>query len=119
MKFLYHQGFFHVQSIERAHENLQEGSLEFAYGELLEANINRSPTSYLYNPAEERAKYKHDVDKEMTLLKLLGADGRCAALGARAGPRAGRCQAANQGRPVPPGRSALETRVGEWASGHV
>ena len=69
-----------MQSIDRAHRNLQPGSLEVASGELLEANINRSPTSYLRNPAEERARYKHDIDKEMTLLKLLGSeDGRWAA----------------------------------------
>ena len=67
-----------VQSIDRAHRNLQPGSLQVASGELLEANINRSPTSYLKNPAEERARYKHDIDKEMTLLKLLSSeDGRC------------------------------------------
>ena len=67
-----------VQSIDRAHRNLQPGSLEVASGELLEANINRSPTSYLRNPAEERARYSHNIDKEMTLLKLLSSeDGRC------------------------------------------
>ena len=51
--------------------SVRRGSLEFAYGELLGANINRSPTSYLKNPAEERARYEHDVDKEMTLLKVV------------------------------------------------
>ena len=57
---------------------MRRGSLEFAYGELLGANINRSPTSYLKNPAEERAQYVHDVDKEMTLLKVVDQEsGRC------------------------------------------
>lgn len=51
-----------------------------AAGELLEANINRSPTAYLENPADERAKYKHDIDKNMTLLHLTEADGRCSVL---------------------------------------
>ena len=59
-----------VQSIDRAHQSLKSGSLEISHGELLGANINRSPTSYLKNPDEERALYKHDTDKEMTLLKL-------------------------------------------------
>lgn len=30
--------------------------MEYGEGELLDANINRSPTSYLRNPPEERAK---------------------------------------------------------------
>lgn len=32
--------------------------------------MNRSPSAYLSNPAEERSKYKFDVDKEMTLIKF-------------------------------------------------
>ena len=59
-----------LQSIDRAHNSLKTGSLEISHGELLGANINRSPTSYLRNPAEERARYEHDIDKDMTLLKL-------------------------------------------------
>lgn len=35
------------------------------------AGINRSPSAYLLNPAEERARYKFNVDKEMTLLKFV------------------------------------------------
>ena len=37
---------------------------------LLGANINRSPSSYLANPPDERALYHHDVDKNMTVLAL-------------------------------------------------
>ncbi len=59
-----------------AHESVRPGRLEVAAGELLEANINRSPTAYLENPAEERAQYKHDIDKNMTLLHLTESDGR-------------------------------------------
>ena len=33
--------------------------------------MNRSPSSYLNNPAAERGKYKYNVDKEMTLLKFV------------------------------------------------
>lgn len=40
-------------------------------GELLDAGINRSPSAYLNNPAEEKSKYNYDVDKEMTLLKFV------------------------------------------------
>ena len=53
------------------------GTLEANSGELLGANINRSPTAYLANPAEERAAYEHDVDKIMVMLKARDAEGRC------------------------------------------
>lgn len=47
--------------------NFRHGST----GELLDAGVNRSPSAYLKNPAEERTNYKYDVDKEMTLLKFV------------------------------------------------
>lgn len=59
-----------TQSISMAHDNVSPASLSVAIGELLEANINRSPTAYLANPAEERAMYKHNVDKDMTVLRV-------------------------------------------------
>lgn len=46
-------------------------------GELLGANINRSPTAYLENPAWERQLYGGDIDKQMTLLRVDDAQGRC------------------------------------------
>ena len=55
-------------AIQRAHESLTPGSLSFGTTELLEANINRSPYAYLANPADERANYDYDVDKNMTML---------------------------------------------------
>ncbi|CAM6104879.1 unnamed protein product [Calypogeia fissa] len=58
-------------SITQAHENLRPGSIYVNAGELLDASINRSPSAYLNNPAEERARYKYDVDKTMTLLKFV------------------------------------------------
>lgn len=36
----------------------------------LDANINRSPYSYLANPAAERAQYDYDVDKGLTMLRF-------------------------------------------------
>ncbi|XP_076944500.1 neutral ceramidase 2-like [Bidens hawaiensis] len=59
------------QSIIRAHENLHPGSVYVNKGEILDAGANRSPSAYLNNPAAERAKYKFDVDKEMSLLKFV------------------------------------------------
>ena len=45
-----------VQSITIAHENLQKGKIFINQGDLIDASINRSPTAYLCNPPEERAK---------------------------------------------------------------
>ncbi|XP_013094566.2 uncharacterized protein LOC106078246 isoform X1 [Biomphalaria glabrata] len=64
-----------LQSIINAHENLQPADIFMNSGELLDSNINRSPTAYLNNPAEERSKYKYDVDKEMVVLKFVNQTG--------------------------------------------
>ncbi len=45
-----------VESIKIAHDNMQPGYLTVNQGFLYDANINRSPSAYLNNPAEERAK---------------------------------------------------------------
>ncbi|XP_005183819.1 neutral ceramidase [Musca domestica] len=58
-------------SIKRATENMVEGKIYLSRTTVLNANINRSPTSYLRNPAEERAQYEHDVDKELTQLRFV------------------------------------------------
>ncbi|CAH2058857.1 unnamed protein product, partial [Thlaspi arvense] len=59
------------QTIIQAHESLRPGSVFVNKGDLLDAGVNRSPSSYLNNPAAERSKYKYNVDKEMTLLKFV------------------------------------------------
>lgn len=48
-----------------------DGRIYLSRTTVLNANINRSPTSYLRNPAEERAQYEHDVDKELTQLRFV------------------------------------------------
>lgn len=48
-----------------------QGKIYLSRTVVLNANINRSPTSYLRNPAEERAQYEHDVDKELTQLRFV------------------------------------------------
>jgi neutral ceramidase len=65
-----------VQSIIRAHDTLGEGTVRLAAGDLLDASRNRSPEAYLRNPPEERARYAHDTDKRMTLLRFTQAGGR-------------------------------------------
>ncbi|KAH0835390.1 hypothetical protein AYO21_08634 [Fonsecaea monophora] len=70
-----------VLAIQRAHDSLTPGYLRFGQHLVEGANINRSPYSYLQNPKDERDKYTHDVDKNLTLLKFERAsDGQ--ALGA-------------------------------------
>ena len=65
-----------TQSIRRAHANTKPGRLRINSGELLEANANRSPQSYLNNPEEERARYKHNTDKVMTQLSATDTEGK-------------------------------------------
>ncbi|RAH45458.1 neutral/alkaline ceramidase [Aspergillus brunneoviolaceus CBS 621.78] len=57
-------------SIQRAHESLEPGSLNFGSIDLEDANINRSPYAYDANPADEKAKYPANVDKTLTLLRF-------------------------------------------------
>ncbi|KAJ0406068.1 hypothetical protein ATCC90586_002950 [Pythium insidiosum] len=64
-----------VEAIVRAHRNLQPGVIRVATGECLNASVNRSREAYEANPKEERAQFKHDTDKEMTLWRLDGVNG--------------------------------------------
>lgn len=50
-----HSSLWKLQSIVRAHENLQSGRIYIGDTEVKGASRNRSPTSYLLNPEEERA----------------------------------------------------------------
>lgn len=67
---------FGVQSIRRAHANVKPGKLRVNSGELLEANANRSPSAYLHNPEEERARYQYNTDKIMTQLSVTDSAGK-------------------------------------------
>jgi len=59
------------QAIVRAHENMSSGGRIFMNaGRLLYSNINRSPTSYLQNPPEERKIYAEDGDTDKTIVVL-------------------------------------------------
>eukprot|EP01112_Ceratiomyxa_fruticulosa_P008704 TRINITY_DN2257_c0_g1_i1.p1 TRINITY_DN2257_c0_g1~~TRINITY_DN2257_c0_g1_i1.p1 ORF type:complete len:572 (+),score=125.15 TRINITY_DN2257_c0_g1_i1:57-1718(+) len=60
-----------VQAITRAHNSVSKGGQILLNKDWLDnSNINRSPTSYLYNPPAERAQYLWDVDKNITVLRL-------------------------------------------------
>ncbi|OIW24366.1 Neutral/alkaline nonlysosomal ceramidase [Coniochaeta ligniaria NRRL 30616] len=59
-----------VLSVKRAHEGLTTGYLDVGTVNVTDANLSRSLYAYLANPAEERARYSDDVDKELTLLRF-------------------------------------------------
>ncbi|KNZ72253.1 Neutral ceramidase [Termitomyces sp. J132] len=69
-----------VLAVKRAHANLAPGSLSLGNTTILDANINRSPTAYLANPAAERARYQYNQDKEMTVLRFDDTNGNARGL---------------------------------------
>lgn len=60
-----------TQSIISAHNNMFEGRVFISQTEIDDANINRSPSAYANNPAEERAQYKDNTDKTLTQLRFM------------------------------------------------
>jgi len=48
--------------------------LLFHTGEVKDAGINRSPSAYLQNPADERARYPSNVDTEMSVLRFVDGE---------------------------------------------
>ncbi len=64
-----------VAAIVAAHNDLQPGDILINKGDVDGAGANRSMAAYEQNPAEERARYPEAMDKEMTLLSFIGADG--------------------------------------------
>ena len=59
-----------VNAISMAHDNLQDGRILINTGSLLNASISRSSYSYESNPESEKAKYKYNTDKNMTVLRF-------------------------------------------------
>lgn len=63
------------QAIIRANKNMKTARAFVNVGQLLNTNINRSPSAYLKNPQDERDRYPEgDTDKNMTLLKFVADD---------------------------------------------
>ncbi|KAG8435546.1 hypothetical protein GDO86_013471 [Hymenochirus boettgeri] len=60
-----------VTSIDRAHQSMKRGKIFVNKGAVESSQLNRSPSSYLRNPQEERDKYPSDVDKGILVLKLV------------------------------------------------
>lgn len=63
-----------TKSIERAHNAVVPGRIFITHGQVLDANINRSPQAYRNNPKSERDKYEYDVDKILTQMQFIDAD---------------------------------------------
>ncbi|XP_035186622.1 putative neutral ceramidase C [Oxyura jamaicensis] len=64
-----------VKSIDIAHQNLKRGRLFINRGTVENSQINRSPYSYLQNPASEKSRYSSNTDKEMVMLKMVDENG--------------------------------------------
>ena len=65
-----------VSSVQQAHQSIQPGRIYYSSGFVEEeANINRSPTSYLANPEAERARYEFDTDRDLVQLAFYTEEG--------------------------------------------
>jgi len=65
-----------VAAIVKAYSNMKAANIYVSTDNMLwDTNINRSPSAYLANPAQERALYPEgDTDKNMTLIKIEDAN---------------------------------------------
>ena len=59
-----------VQSVQEAEDNLAPAALALGEADVEEGGYNRSPTSYMLNPEEEREMYEHDHERTMTVLRI-------------------------------------------------
>jgi neutral ceramidase len=62
-------------SIIAADADLKPCKILLGQGDVADAGVNRSRVAYMNNPADERARYRTDVDTTMTLLKFERDDG--------------------------------------------
>ena len=65
-----------TQAIVQAHNSLSVGGrIWFQEGTIADANINRSPYSYLFDPEEERAAYADNTDHRTLMLRFQNENG--------------------------------------------
>jgi neutral ceramidase len=69
-----------AEAIDRAHQNLKPGHILIGEQEVEGGGAQRSLPAYMQNPEQERARYEHDTDRNMTLLKLVQEDGAVSVL---------------------------------------
>ena len=53
-----------------------DGRIFISQTEINDANINRSPSAYANNPAEEKAQYKDNTDKTLVQLRFMDKNNR-------------------------------------------
>ena len=63
-----------ARSIVMANKNIRPAKIFYTEGNIDNANINRSPTSYLENPIEERNMYEHDTDHGVHQMNIFHSD---------------------------------------------
>lgn len=59
-----------VQSIVNAHNSMFAGRIFLTEIPLATVGVNRSPKSYLLNPASERAQFSSDMDQNLVQLRF-------------------------------------------------
>jgi neutral ceramidase len=59
-----------VEAIERAHADIAPAVLRLSRGELHDASVNRSPTSFDRNPESDRECFPNRIDPQTTLLRV-------------------------------------------------
>ena len=64
-----------LEAIERAHADVAPAELTLAHGELHNASINRSPTSFARNPLSDKEFFPDAIDPQTSLLRI-DRDGR-------------------------------------------
>ncbi|XP_052755073.1 neutral ceramidase-like [Galleria mellonella] len=64
-----------TRSIIRAHENIVPARLFYGTTRVANAQKNRSPYSYDFNPIEEKLEYENNVDDILTQVRIVKANG--------------------------------------------
>ncbi|MGB8402810.1 MAG: neutral/alkaline non-lysosomal ceramidase N-terminal domain-containing protein, partial [Mycobacterium sp.] len=64
-----------VDAVQYAHDDLAEAQLALIHGELHDANVNRSRSSFDRNPSDDKAFFPDAVDPQTSLLRI-ERDGR-------------------------------------------
>ena len=59
-----------LEAIERAHADVAPAELTLAHGELHDASINRSPTSFAQNPLPDKEFFPEAIDPQTTVLRI-------------------------------------------------
>uniref|UniRef100_H2ZAL3 Neutral ceramidase n=1 Tax=Ciona savignyi TaxID=51511 RepID=H2ZAL3_CIOSA len=75
LKEKYGQTSYIIMYMNAAHSQMRRGSMHIGTDNVVEGNINRSPSAYLKNPLEERERYQYNTEQEMTMLKFKANNG--------------------------------------------